>query len=194
MQVAQGQEAAGVQEDVVEGAVFALERLATTLQRVLRLQPSLMWMQQLLMQVVVRVWVWPRSILVPCLKSSQSRFRPQALSFVFQTEETPLSFVEVAVRALGQLVENTGCVIIPYLDHPSLLGDLLDALQRSSGAGASSTASGGLSVSQGTQNRHWPVRREIMRLLGILGALDPYRHRMACIAAAQRAALSVQVR
>ena len=105
----------------------------------------------------------------------------------------PIKFAEVAVRALGLLVENTGCVVVPYLDHSSLLGDLLEALQHQaspSGMASGSGAQGHGSSSSGS----WAVRREVMRLLGILGALDPYRHRMACIAAAQRSALAMQVR
>ena len=111
----------------------------------------------------------------------------------------PLKFAEVAVRALGLLVENTGCVVVPYLDHPSLLGDLLEVLQIGGGGSASQSGSGSGGTSSGhigaaSQGGSWAVRREIMRLLGILGALDPYRLRMACIAAAQRSALATQVR
>ena len=62
----------------------------------------------------------------------------------------------VATRTLGRIVESTGSVVKPYLDYPHLLGILLKMLGDGSPAG----------------------RREIVRTLGILGALDPHVHKM----------------
>jgi FKBP12-rapamycin complex-associated protein len=59
------------------------------------------------------------------------------------------------VATLGLLVENTGRVVQPYLEYPQLLGVLLRML-----------AEGGPSV-----------RREVMRTLGTIGALDPHAHK-----------------
>jgi hypothetical protein len=42
----------------------------------------------------------------------------------------PSVFLEVAVRALGMLVENSGWVAVPYIDHPHLLGLLLAIVSR----------------------------------------------------------------
>ncbi|XP_004346781.2 TOR pathway phosphatidylinositol 3-kinase TorA [Capsaspora owczarzaki ATCC 30864] len=63
---------------------------------------------------------------------------------------------EVALRTLGKLAASTGYVIEPYLRYPKLLRILLDLLKTEQVA---------------------PVRREVIKVLGILGALDPYRHR-----------------
>lgn len=62
-----------------------------------------------------------------------------------------------ALWTLGQLVENTGCVITPYQRFPMLLDTLLSYLK--------------------TEQQHF-VRRGTIRVLGLLGALDPYKHKM----------------
>ena len=62
----------------------------------------------------------------------------------------------VATRTLGRIVESTGSVVKPYLDYPQLLVILLTMLGNASSAG----------------------RREIVRTLGILGALDPHVHKL----------------
>jgi FKBP12-rapamycin complex-associated protein len=54
-----------------------------------------------------------------------------------------------------QVVESTGFVVVPYLEYPQLLGVLLRML-----------AEGGPGV-----------RREVMKVLGIIGALDPHTHK-----------------
>lgn len=61
-----------------------------------------------------------------------------------------------ALKALGQLAASSGYVIDPLLDYPELLGVLINILK-----------------SESSQN----IRRETVRLIGILGALDPYKHR-----------------
>lgn len=122
----------------------------------------------------------------------------------------PALFVAVAVRTLGLLVENTGSVIVPYLDHPHLLHLLLALLIMSPSTLTTATAEYGYSghhkagasdASYGFINREgggmlsssgWQLKREVLRTLGILGAPDPYRHRMAQIAQAQRAASAMQ--
>ncbi|GAB2218008.1 hypothetical protein Droror1_Dr00001223 [Drosera rotundifolia] len=59
---------------------------------------------------------------------------------------------EVAITILGQVVQSTGYVISPYRDYPHLLGLLLKFLN------------GDLA---------WSTRREVLKVLGIMGALDP---------------------
>lgn len=61
----------------------------------------------------------------------------------------------VAVMTLGQIVENTGTVMTPYMDYPQLLAVLLKMLH------------------EGTQVE----RREVMCLFGAIGALDPHIHK-----------------
>lgn len=63
---------------------------------------------------------------------------------------------EAALHALGQLASNSGYVITPYLEYPQLL-ELLQAIIR-------------------TEGQRGPLRQETIKLMGILGALDPYKH------------------
>ncbi|KAI1483190.1 FAT-domain-containing protein [Daldinia eschscholtzii] len=63
---------------------------------------------------------------------------------------------EAALHTLGQLASNSGYVIDPYLEYPELL-DLLQYIIR-------------------TEPQRGPLRQETIKLMGILGALDPYRH------------------
>lgn len=63
---------------------------------------------------------------------------------------------EAALRALGQLASNSGYVIEPYIEFPQLL-DLLQGIIRS-------------------ESQRGPLRQETIKLIGILGALDPYKH------------------
>ncbi|KAG8368518.1 hypothetical protein BUALT_Bualt15G0054000 [Buddleja alternifolia] len=63
---------------------------------------------------------------------------------------------EVAVTTLGQVVQSTGYVITPYNEYPQLLGLLLKLLN------------GELA---------WSTRREVLKVIGIMGALDPHAHK-----------------
>ncbi|WOH04828.1 hypothetical protein DCAR_0624240 [Daucus carota subsp. sativus] len=63
---------------------------------------------------------------------------------------------EVGVATLGQLVQSTGYVITPYNEYPQLLGLLLKLLN---GEPA------------------WSTRREVLKVIGIMGALDPHVHK-----------------
>lgn len=64
---------------------------------------------------------------------------------------------DAALHTLGQLCSNTGYVIDPLLDYPHLLELLSRALK-----GEASTT----------------VRRSIIKVMGILGALDPYKRQV----------------
>eukprot|EP00850_Spirogloea_muscicola_P011604 SM000072S21238 [mRNA] locus=s72:583526:601430:+ [translate_table: standard] len=63
---------------------------------------------------------------------------------------------EIAVTTLGLVVESTGYVVAPYSDYPQLLALLLRLLN------------GELA---------WSTRREVLKVLGIMGALDPHVHK-----------------
>lgn len=65
---------------------------------------------------------------------------------------------EAALHTLGQLASNSGYVIDPYLEYPELL-DLLQHIIRA-------------------EPQRGPLRQETIKLMGILGALDPYRHQV----------------
>eukprot|EP00026_Physarum_polycephalum_P000091 Phypoly_transcript_00091.p1 GENE.Phypoly_transcript_00091~~Phypoly_transcript_00091.p1 ORF type:complete len:2307 (+),score=451.47 Phypoly_transcript_00091:133-7053(+) len=64
---------------------------------------------------------------------------------------------EVALRTLGQLAKSTGYVIAPFHRYPTLLDVLLNIIKG---------------------ERTPSIRREVIKVLGILGALDPYKHKM----------------
>ncbi|CCJ30549.1 unnamed protein product [Pneumocystis jirovecii] len=64
---------------------------------------------------------------------------------------------DAALRALGRLAISSGYIIDPYIEYPSLLNILINILKTEQSAA---------------------VRRETVKVIGILGALDPYRYQM----------------
>ena len=70
---------------------------------------------------------------------------------------------ERAVKTLGQLVSATGCVVRPYLEFPMVLPGALDTLYKNTAA---------------TNTAPWSFRREILRTLGLIGALEPHRYHL----------------
>ncbi|KAH8170261.1 FAT domain-containing protein [Sarocladium implicatum] len=71
-------------------------------------------------------------------------------------DQSSTSKREAALHALGQLASNSGYVIAPYLEYPQLL-EILQGIIR-------------------TEGQRGPLRQETIKLLGILGALDPYKY------------------
>ena len=65
---------------------------------------------------------------------------------------------EMAVKTLGQLVSATGQVVKPYLQYPQLLPRALDLLFAS------------------TVSMPWSLRMEVLRTVGLLGALEPHKY------------------
>jgi FKBP12-rapamycin complex-associated protein len=65
---------------------------------------------------------------------------------------------EAALHTLGQLASNAGYVIKPYLEYPQLL-EILQSIIRG-------------------EPQHGPLRQETIKVMGILGALDPYKHQV----------------
>ena len=61
---------------------------------------------------------------------------------------------EAALQTLGSFAINSGYVIDPYLDHPQLLGILINIIKTES---------------------HEHLRQDAIKLVGVLGALDPYK-------------------
>lgn len=72
-------------------------------------------------------------------------------------DSSSLAKREVALWTFGQLVENTGFVIEPYYQYPNLLDILFNFLKSEQTPG---------------------IRREVIRVLGLLGALDPHKHKV----------------
>lgn len=64
---------------------------------------------------------------------------------------------DAALHTLGQVCSSTGYVVTPLVDHPQLL-QLLERILRTELTQA--------------------VKREVVKVLGILGALDPYRRKV----------------
>lgn len=85
-------------------------------------------------------------------------YLPQLMPLIMSTfQDQSSSFKRLAaLKTLGIIASSSGYVIQPLLDYPQLLGMLVGILKSES-------------------SLH--IRRETVRLLGILGALDPYRHR-----------------
>ncbi|EJD47416.1 atypical/PIKK/FRAP protein kinase [Auricularia subglabra TFB-10046 SS5] len=64
---------------------------------------------------------------------------------------------DAALKALGQICSNTGYVVQPLVDWPELLPSLVNIL--------------------GGQEQSQDVKREVVKVMGILGAIDPYRRK-----------------
>jgi FKBP12-rapamycin complex-associated protein len=64
---------------------------------------------------------------------------------------------DIALDTLAQLVQSTGFVIEPYNLYKSLLPSILNHLK---------------------SNSNWQLRRACIKSLGVLGALDPFKHKM----------------
>lgn len=67
---------------------------------------------------------------------------------------------EAALQTLAQIATNTGSVFEPYIVYPYLLDILINILK--------------------TEQAH-AIRRETVKVMGVLGALDPYRHKMVSV-------------
>jgi FKBP12-rapamycin complex-associated protein len=75
---------------------------------------------------------------------------------ILQDQSSPVKR-SAALTALGRLASNTGYVIEPYLRYPVLLDILMGIVK----------------TEQSVR-----IRQETMKLVGVLGALDPYRHKV----------------
>ncbi|KAJ7429881.1 phosphatidylinositol 3-kinase [Mycena galericulata] len=83
---------------------------------------------------------------------------PQLMQVIITQLADPSSLVkrDAALHTLGQLCSSTGYVITPLVDHPQLL-QLVGRILRTETTPI--------------------VRREVVKVLGIIGALDPYRRK-----------------
>lgn len=94
------------------------------------------------------------------LKPYKAALVPLIVSSVLQVQSAKAEFRKAALRALASLVQNTGFVIKPYEDHPTLLPGLLELLRVETDA---------------------EVRMEAETLIGSLGAVDPDHHKYAAL-------------
>lgn len=72
-------------------------------------------------------------------------------------DQSSASKQRISLRTLAQIAGSTSYVIQPYIDYPKLLSQATDILP-------------------GTKRAPWSLRREVIRTLGVLGALDPDRY------------------
>jgi serine/threonine-protein kinase mTOR len=82
------------------------------------------------------------------------------ISQIMETMQGPSSSSKqrISPRTLGQITRSTGYVVRPYLDYPRLL------------------VPQATDVLPGTKRAPWALRREVIRTLGIVGALDPEQY------------------
>lgn len=72
-------------------------------------------------------------------------------------DQSSSSKQRTSLRTLAQIAGSTGYVMQPYIDYPKLLSQAT-------------------SILPGTKRAPWSLRREVIRTLGVLGALDPDRY------------------
>ena len=84
-------------------------------------------------------------------------YLPQIMPIILESLQDLSSHTkrEAALRTLGQLAGNAGYVIDPYLEYPNLLDVLINIIK------TEQTGS---------------LRKETITLVGVLGALDPYKY------------------
>ena len=72
-------------------------------------------------------------------------------------DQSSTSKREVALHTLGLLAKSTGYVVTPFLRNPALLDIFLHLIKT---------------------ERAPLIRREVVKVLGIIGAVDPYKHKL----------------
>lgn len=89
--------------------------------------------------------------------AEMKNYLPQLMPIILESLQDLSSHAkrEAALRTLGQLASNSGYVIEPYMEYPQLLAVLINIIK------TEQTGS---------------LRKETIKLLGILGALDPYKY------------------
>ncbi|KAL7268146.1 phosphatidylinositol kinase-related protein kinase tor1 [Rhizina undulata] len=82
---------------------------------------------------------------------------PELMPLIIETlqDQSSHSKRDAALRTLGKLASNSGYVIEPYVQYPQLLTILIGIVKT---------------------EQNITLRKETIKLMGILGALDPYKH------------------
>lgn len=96
---------------------------------------------------------------VSCDNKGIKKWLPELLSILLEllSDASATEKRSVALWAFGQLISATGYVVTPYTEYPNLMDVLLNFLKT---------------------EQQPKDRRETIRLLGLLGALDPYKHKI----------------
>jgi FKBP12-rapamycin complex-associated protein len=90
-------------------------------------------------------------------------FLPELMpALVAGLADSSLAKREAALGALGRVCSSTGYVIAPMVDYPGLLPLLGRILKQDAGTGGTGEA----------------VKREVVKVIGVLGAMDPYRRKV----------------
>uniref|UniRef100_A0A2A4JU58 Serine/threonine-protein kinase TOR n=1 Tax=Heliothis virescens TaxID=7102 RepID=A0A2A4JU58_HELVI len=91
--------------------------------------------------------------------SGLKKWLPELLSILLEllSDASATEKRSVALWAFGQLISATGYVVAPYTEYPTLMDVLLNFLKT---------------------EQQPKDRRETIRVLGLLGALDPYKHKI----------------
>jgi len=89
-------------------------------------------------------------------RKSMTPWIQQLIPHIIETmqDQSSSNKQRTSMKTLGQIASATGYVIRPYIDYPQLLPIAADILPA-------------------TKRAPWALRREVIRTLGILGALDP---------------------
>ncbi|GBP30110.1 hypothetical protein EVAR_94953_1 [Eumeta japonica] len=92
--------------------------------------------------------------------SGLKKWLPELLTILLEllSDASATEKRSVALWTFGQLVSATGHVVTPYTEYPNLMDVLLNFLKT---------------------EQQPKDRRETIRVLGLLGALDPYKHKIA---------------
>lgn len=87
---------------------------------------------------------------------------PELMPLIIETlqDQSSPAKRDAALRTLGQLASNSGYVIEPYIQYPQLLTILVGIVKT---------------------EQNTTLRKETIKLMGILGALDPYKHQVSAI-------------
>lgn len=85
---------------------------------------------------------------------------PRLMPIIIETiqDQSSPTKRDAALKTLGQIASNSGYVIDPYVEYPQLLPILVNIVK--------------------TEQTGF-LRKETIKLMGILGALDPYRHQVS---------------
>lgn len=96
---------------------------------------------------------------VHCDNTGLKKCLPELLSILLDllSDASATEKRSVGLWTFGQLISATGHVVTPYTEYPSLMDVLLNFLKT---------------------EQQPKDRRETIRVLGLLGALDPYKHKM----------------
>lgn len=95
--------------------------------------------------------------LISIVGKEATPYVPNVMKIIISELDDSTQARRAALHALGQLCSSTGYVVTPLADFPGLPDSLLKILQTESDKS---------------------IRREVVKVLGILGAKDPHGHKV----------------